>query len=216
MAAPMRESKRNGRLWRAARAGLRLGPWLLLSLLLVAVLWQGQPTALAGLFQSPPDDTPTATATSTSEFTPGPAPTGTTVPGITGTAAITSTPGITGTLVVTGTPAILPSSTPLALPSDTPTVGLSETLTVTATPLLPAGAETATPGPTGEEDAGGPGSERYGEGDSDFRVDWGMLFDAVALGLSYVWLCCGGLVVLGVPLFFLVLWVASKRRQRTE
>jgi hypothetical protein len=209
MAASMRESKRIGRFWRAVPACLRLGPWLLLSLLLVVMLWQGQPTALAGLFQSPPDDTPTATATSTPDATPSGAETAT------GTPAVTGTPAITSTLVITGTLA-LPSATPEVLPSATPTVGLSETPSMTATELSPAEAETATPTPAGEEDAGGPGSQRYAEGESNLRLDWAMLFDAVALGLSYAWLCCGGLVVLGVPLFFLVLWVASKRQQRTE
>jgi hypothetical protein len=43
-----------------------------------------------------------------------------------------------------------------------------------------------------------------------------MLFDSVALFLSYAWLCCGGLVFLAVPLIFIVLWVASKRRQPQE
>jgi hypothetical protein len=43
-----------------------------------------------------------------------------------------------------------------------------------------------------------------------------MLFDSVALLLSYLWLCCGGLLFLAVPLMFVILWVASRRRQEQE
>jgi hypothetical protein len=43
-----------------------------------------------------------------------------------------------------------------------------------------------------------------------------MLFDSLALLLSYAWLCCGGLLFLAIPLVFVVLWVASKRRQQQE
>lgn len=200
MGGPMRKPEWMGRLRRQAGAGLRLGPWLLLSLLLVLVMWQGEPTALAGLFQSPPIDTPTGT----SEASPSGVPTATWTP------AITGTPGITGT------PTILPSDTPTVLPSDTPTAALSETRTVTDTQLLPADAEEVTPAPTAEGETAGQVPQRYAEGESNLRFEWGMLFDAVALGLSYVWLCCGALIVLGVPLFFLVLWVASRRRQRAE
>jgi hypothetical protein len=43
-----------------------------------------------------------------------------------------------------------------------------------------------------------------------------MLFDSVALAVSYLWLCCGVFVLLGIPLFFLILWIASKRRQQQQ
>jgi hypothetical protein len=38
-----------------------------------------------------------------------------------------------------------------------------------------------------------------------------MLFDSVALGLTYVWLACGVLILLGIPAFFGVLWLVSRR-----
>jgi hypothetical protein len=56
--------------------------------------------------------------------------------------------------------------------------------------------------------------QRYAEEDSNLRFEWGMLFDSVALGLSYAWLCCGVLVLVAVPIVFLILWVAHRRRQQ--
>jgi flagellar biosynthesis/type III secretory pathway M-ring protein FliF/YscJ len=43
-----------------------------------------------------------------------------------------------------------------------------------------------------------------------------MLFDSVALGVSYLWLCCGILLVTGIPVVFVILWVVSNRRKREE
>jgi hypothetical protein len=43
-----------------------------------------------------------------------------------------------------------------------------------------------------------------------------MLFDSLALGASYVWLCCGILLLLGIPAVFVALWAASKRRAEQE
>jgi hypothetical protein len=200
MAGPMRKSEWIERFRRGARTGLRLSPWLLLTLLFVLILWQTEPTALAGLFQSPPTAEPTVPATGTSEVVPSQVPTATITP------------------VLTSTPTVLPSDTPTVLPSDTPTVAPSESPTVNATQELPADEGVLTPAPTGEEGEGtiDRGPQRYAEGESDLNFDWGMLFDAAALGLSYVWLCCGVLIVLAFLLLFLVLWVASARRQRTE
>jgi hypothetical protein len=201
MAGPMRRPEWIERIRREAGAGLRLVPWLLLSLLLVLMLWGAHPTALAGLFQSPPADTPTVPATSTSEPVPSPQ--------LTETPVLTATPVISVTPTATDTPVTPPSATPTAAPTETPTV--------TATPLPPTDAQVGTPpSATGEDDESGGRPGRYAEGESSVRFDWGMLFDAAALGLSYVWLCCGGLIVVGVALFFLVLWVASSRRRRTE
>jgi hypothetical protein len=43
-----------------------------------------------------------------------------------------------------------------------------------------------------------------------------MLFDSVALGLTYMWLCCGVLVLFGIPVVFVILWVASKRQAQAQ
>lgn len=48
-------------------------------------------------------------------------------------------------------------------------------------------------------------------GGSGLLFDWGMLFDSVALAMTYIWLCCGVLVLAGIPVVFVVLWMASKR-----
>jgi hypothetical protein len=90
----------------------------------------------------------------------------------------------------------------------------AETPTSTATDV----AETATPepSPTGEAEATPDERARYPEGESNLEFEWGMLFDSLSLFLSYAWLCCGVLVFVAVPVFFIVLWVASKRRQQQE
>lgn len=198
MAGPTRKSGLIRRLRREAGVALRLSPWLLLSLLLVLILWQADTAALAGLFQSPPTDTPTVPATDTPEVTP----------------TLVLTP--TATIVPTDTPTALPTDTPTVLPSDTPMVAPSVTPTATLTQTLPAGGEAPIVSPA-EEGSEAEERQRYPQGESGFRFEWGMLFDSVALALSYGWLCCGAFVVLGVPLFFIALWVASTvRRQRSE
>ncbi|MEJ2209249.1 MAG: hypothetical protein P8129_09460 [Anaerolineae bacterium] len=202
MAGPIKKSDIIRRLTREARGALRLGPWLLLSLLLLLIFWQADSSALAGLFQSPPTDTPTVPATNTVAPMPTLPPTATPTQAITPTVAPPAGE----------TPAPAPSDTPLA----PPTLTLTPTPTLTPTQSLPAGEEALTPPAEGQE-AAGDDRGRYPEGESGLNFEWGMLFDAVALGLSYGWLCCGGLIVLGVPLFFLVLWVASyNRRQQSE
>ena len=60
------------------------------------------------------------------------------------------------------------------------------------------------------------GGERYPEGESNLLFDWSMLVDTVALGLSYAWLCCGVIVLLGLTGLFVTLWAASKRREQAE
>jgi hypothetical protein len=97
--------------------------------------------------------------------------------------------------------------TATASPSDTP---------ATATPTA---TETPVPSPTQDESEGTlePDEEgRYPDEDSNVAFEWGMLFDTVALAISRIWLCCGILVLLGIPVAFVVLWVASKRRGQQE
>jgi hypothetical protein len=171
---------------REVKALARLSPWLLLSLLLAALLWSVDLTTTSGLFQSPP------------EGSPPPGPEGAT---------------ITPTLTLT------PTLEPAATAQPTPTLELSPT--VTATPVV---TPTAVPEPTvspPEEEGGSPetpeaGSERYAEEDAALAFEWGMLFDSVALMASYAWLCCGVLVFVSIPILFVVLWVAARRRQQSE
>jgi len=92
----------------------------------------------------------------------------------------------------------MPTDTPL--PSDTP---------LADTPVPPATSATA-------ESEGAPDeSQRYPEGDSSLRFEWGMLFDSLALLFSYIWLFCGILLFIAVPLLFFVIWRASANRQET-
>jgi len=194
---------------REAKAVLRLSPWVLGLLLLAALLWHPDLAATGGLFQSPqatptPTPVPTLMPTPTAEIQPsatatteGPPPTATETP-VAPPAPPTETPvlAVTATLVPTNPP------TPTAVPTETP---------VLPTETLAPPAPTSTPVPA-EQD----GTERYAQEDSNLLFDWTMLFDSVALGLSYVWLCCGVLVLVGVPIFFLALWVAGRRREQEE
>jgi hypothetical protein len=175
------------------RTVLRLSPWLLVSLLLAAVLGSTDTAAVSGLFQSPATDTPTSEPTTPPQDTP-------TVP-----------PEATATVPAEATPTELPTATtePTAtvLPTDTPPPTEAPP-TATNTPVpTDAGAQAQ---PT--ED----GSTRYADEESTLRFEWGMLFDSIALGLSYTWLCCGALVLVSVPIVFVVLWVASKRRRQQK
>jgi hypothetical protein len=169
---------------RETKALLKLGPWVLVSLVLAAVLWRTDLAAISGLFQSP------ATPTATSEV-PTAAPTPSEAPTELPTTAPTPTATFTPTLTtVPPTPTIEVTLTP------------TETL-ATATPALSA---------TVEADESG----RYASEDATLRFDWGMLFDTVALGLSYLWLCCGILLFLSIPVVFVLLSVASKRKRQEE
>ncbi len=198
-----------GFLQREVNAALRLSPWVLATLLLAALLWHPELAATGGLFQSP-QDTPTPTPipaptlapTATTEIFPS-ATAEAPVPAATETAeAPPAPPTETPVLAVTATLVPTNSPTPTAVPTETPVIP-----TATLAPVL----ATSTPISL-EQD----GTERYPEEDSNLLFNWTMLFDSVALGLSYVWLCCGVLVLVGVPIFFVALWVAGRRRQQGE
>ncbi len=195
MTRPMRKLELIQLVRREARTLLKLSPWLLASLLLAAVMWCADLTTTSGLFQSPPEITDTPLP---------PAP------------EVTFTPTLTPTWTPTGT---LPPPVELT-PSVEPTIPLTPT-EVSATPTLTPTelAPTSTPSPSPTSEAGEPEptedeSQRYADQDVDLEYEWSMLFDSVALGVSYLWLCCGVLVFLGIPVFFIVLWVASNRRKQ--
>lgn len=108
--------------------------------------------------------------------------------------------------VTTASPA--PSQTPIASPGATLTTAPAETdPPPTDTPVASGTSETAEPEATPDE------SQRYPEGESNLKFEWGMLFDSVALFFSYVWLCCGILLFIAIPFLFFVLWRASSNRQ---
>ena len=64
-----------------------------------------------------------------------------------------------------------------------------------------------------EPDAGVQSEE---EEEPALEFDWGELFDALALGASYLWLGCGVFMLFAIPAVFIVLWVASNRRKRQQ
>lgn len=190
------------------RGLLKLSPLVLASLVLMALLWGTDSAANSGLFQSspvepPPSATPTVAMTATTVPSPVPTLTPLASPEVTATATLTVTVSVTETVAPVETPTeMLPTETVPPAATLTPTE-----LPATDTAVPTATIETPEPEPTSDE------SERYPEGESNLRFEWGMLFDSAALFFSYVWLCCGILVFLGVPVLFFVLWRASNRRQ---
>jgi len=49
---------------------------------------------------------------------------------------------------------------------------------------------------------------------SEFVINWTKFWDTLVLYASYPWLCCGILLLLGVPLAFLMLEIRGRRRPR--
>jgi hypothetical protein len=188
------------------RALFRLSPLVLAAVLAVAMLWQADSAAISGLFQSSPVS---------------PVETPTTIPA---TPTLELPPTITPTVVAPATvgPTLPPSPmTPTLVPSATvmltvtlPTEAVTATATVTATVLPPTNTPAAPPTIEPSAEPTGAQAERYPDENTGLKFDWNMLFDSTALFLSRLWLCCGVLVFLAIPVAFVVLWVASKRRQQ--
>ena len=153
-------------------------------------LWRADLLASTGLFQSPLPTEPGVEPTS-----PLPPPPDT--PVITGTAPLT----------VTLEPTLPPE--PTEAPTEiVPTATELPTATATSAPE-----PTATPAPS---EPTAEGRSRYADEDAGFVFEWGALIDSLALGVSYVWLCCGVFLLLLLPAFFIGLWAWSRRRRRPE
>jgi hypothetical protein len=194
------------RIRREFKAFWKLTPWLLVAVLAGWLLWRSDLAASTGLFQSPPPtldlfQSPPSTAT----IAPPPPPaTPTDVPTEVVAPVVTTTEAFTATL--------MPS------PTLEPTATAIEILpTPTQAPETPVPIATFAPTATmGSVESTATIPERYSAEDAGFVFDFSTLFDSVALGASYAWLCCGALLLLLVPLFFLVLWLAGKRRERNK
>lgn len=211
MTRPMNNWEMAQRLRREVRAALRLSPLVLASLLLAAIVWRADSAAISGTFQSSIVETPTPTV-------PAPVDTATPVPTATATSQPTEpAPVETVTQIPPGTATVEPTA---PAPPETPTLMPTETPaqpSATAMPTEPS--PTATPSPTPTSVVVEPtpdDKQRYPDGETDLKFEWGMLFDSVSLLLSYIWLFCGVLVFLTIPIIFIVLWVASKRRQQQQ
>ena len=179
---------------------LRVSPLVLASLVLVVLLWRTDSAAISGMLQSSPVETPPPSLTPTATIEPAVTATNTLEPTAIESPAATST---AGTETVAPTEPVVPSETPTLAPP-TETAAPTETPVPTDTPSATSAVE-----PEGTPDD----SQRYPEGESNLRFEWGMLFDSMSLFFSYVWLCCGILLFIAVPLFFFVLWRVSASRQ---
>lgn len=195
---------------RETKALVRLSPWVAAVLVVLALLWRTDLAAVPDMFQSSPVEPSPPPASATPTEQPPDVPTATSPPGeATVTDGPTQEPGV-------------PTATDAPVPVDTPTlpVGVTPSPTVpppptatatlavpTLTPLPPpTSAITPLPSPTEPQ--------RYPDSDSQLSFDFGMLFDSVALGVSYLWLCCGVLLLLAIPVVFAVLWLASRSRKQ--
>lgn len=198
---------------REIKAALRLSPLLLAVLLLTVILGRSDSEAVSGLFQSSPSPIETPTVAPLPPTAP-PIPASPTLAptiAVPGTAQPTvtlpfETPTLPLTPTVEFTPTPFPTVTIEATPTRSPTVIFSEAAPATA----------GTPGAPGTEGSTPDDRQRYADEDSSLRFDLATLFDSTALFLSYVWLCCGGLVFLSIPVLFAALWVASKRRHQQK
>jgi hypothetical protein len=206
MKRPGDNRKRVESVQRELWAALKLAPLIVMLLVVVFVVWHPDLSASAGLFQSgvptATSEPPTAAPTLTVPATEPPA------------ASATAGPTTPMATTATATPALTPTGSPTALPSATlpATVASTATPSATWTPLP----QTATPVPSPTPSGVGQDDQRYAEGESTYRFEWGMLVDSLALAASYLWLCCGVLLFIGVPVVFIVLWVASRRRNQQE
>jgi hypothetical protein len=78
----------------------------------------------------------------------------------------------------------------------------------TATPQATARQETApTATPQTNRRKGSPR-----ENPPDLVIDWPMFIDTVVVAISYFWLCCGGLAIVGVPLVLGMAYTLGQRR----
>jgi hypothetical protein len=173
---------------------LALGAWLLLAALLLAVglAVHSEEASANALFQG-----------ETASPTTGP---------ITATAAITETPFLPPLITTTAT--MTPTDTPpsTATPTEPPPTP-EPTATWTPTPL-----PTALPEPTATAQTGASSTARrhYVRGDSNVVIQWGMLVDSLALGISWAWLVVGIFVGVGLPILLVALWVRARRCQSEQ
>ena len=126
------------------------------------------------------------------------------------TGPITATAGITETPFL---PPLITPTTPIA-PTNTP----SPTATPTRSPTPePTASWTPIPSPTASPEPANTAPRRhYVRGDSNIVIQWGMLIDSLALGISYAWLIGGILVGVGLPILLIVLWVRTRRRRSAQ
>ncbi len=174
---------------------------IVFSLLAAFLLTQTTVTLAYPAFQSPqsPVESPTPTRT--------PAASPTEVPAATPTEAPAGAPTQTPAEVPTEAPAGTPEGSPVAPPGETPIVPPGET------PVLPPAGEVTpsagpeeTPGEEASPEVPSP-TEAPGEEGSSLldRLSPAVLIDTCVVGLSSVWLCCGGFVLV----LFLLLIAAS-------
>jgi hypothetical protein len=195
------------RLRREVKAALKLSPLVLAAVLLAAVVWRADSAAISGTFQSSIIGTVTA-----------PAPLDTATPTATGQPAAT-TPLETATEALPGTATVEPSASAAAETATVMPIESPAEPTATALPTEVPLTATLTPVPTevvGTVEPTPDDRQRYPDEETELRFEWSMLFDSVSLLLSYIWLFCGVLIFLTVPILFIVLWVASKRRQEQQ
>jgi hypothetical protein len=172
----------HGTWWGGSGAVSSLVPLVIFSLIAAAFMTQSDATLAHSFFQSPvsPVQTRGPAATPTEVVEPGPPAESPVVP-----------PG--------ESPVVPPSELPVVPPEESPGVRPDGTPGATTEPRLTPSAGGPEEVPAGESTSGEEGPALASE-DS-----LAVLIDALVVGLSTVWLCCGGLALL---IFFLLV-VAS-------
>lgn len=196
------------RLTQESQAMVRLGPWLLIAIVVTFALLRADLAATGALFQSPEGTFQSPASPTAEPMAPPTIAAPTVAPTFTPSVVEPTVPGSEAAPIVTATVELTATTAPTAEPAITaPAVVTPTSAPAEATPeVIP---DTPQPEPT---DA----SDRYAEGDSGLKFEWSMLFDSVALGLTYVWLACGVLILLGIPVFFGILWLTSRRLRAQE
>lgn len=95
-----------------------------------------------------------------------------------------------------------------------------ESMPAEAAPQEPAGeplpAEEAPPPRPARDQAGEIPPDEGGQSVSNFILDQVELIDTVVVSGAYLWLCCGVILFLLVPLFLLILYIRGRSRLATE
>ncbi len=184
-------------LWNKTKSLSPLIPLALVSLILALLLGAGNdPAGASPLFQSPPQEEPTATP-------PPPEPIATPLP--------TETPVPPAEPTVTPLPPEATTAAPVETPPEAPSEGSPPAPPAETPPEAPTEAPPETTAPTTkpeEEEAPPPAAEES----PPLIFNWGAFLNTVIITLSYVWICCGVCGLVGTPLIFILLYIGGKQR----
>jgi len=176
-------------------ATLILLPLLLVSLLLTSALFAGQGGVSASqVFQSPVQPPPAPTQPRLPPKVPAPPK----VPRPTQNQPLAPTP-------------TQPQKAAPSAPAPTQPI---PTATQAQLPAQPAPTTQPTPKRPEAATAAKPKPEPVNPDESEVVVDSGLLIDSILVYISYVWLCCGVIAFISIPIIFLALYVWGSQQSK--